>query len=160
MFETVRPDRQIVAVGLQVEQDAGPLIDAAGDAFETHRDVSIAEILHILRDGIREIRIGLHAVEKLGVALAVERPRLVDDSGGGLPFLPLPSINGQHLAFALIFNPPDANDAHERTSRFSARRRLKTLSSWAAVLHCGQDQGYEPTGCDAESPEALTDLHG
>src|SRR5262249_40583154 len=29
IFETVRPDGQIVAVGLQVEQDAGALIDAA-----------------------------------------------------------------------------------------------------------------------------------
>src|SRR2546428_12531532 len=41
IFETVRPDRQIAAVWFQVEEDAGTLIDPAGNAFEAHRKLAL-----------------------------------------------------------------------------------------------------------------------
>src|SRR5712692_10434625 len=41
VFKAVRPDRQVVAVGLEIEQDAGALIDAARQPFEAHADFTI-----------------------------------------------------------------------------------------------------------------------
>jgi len=38
VFKAVRPDRQVVAVGLEIEQDAGALIDATRQAFEADAD--------------------------------------------------------------------------------------------------------------------------
>src|SRR6266498_5287271 len=77
VFQTIGADRQIVPVGLQVEQDSGALVDAAGESLEAHGNFSVAELLHILEHHIGEIRVGLNAIEKFGVALAVERARLV-----------------------------------------------------------------------------------
>src|SRR4029450_9838644 len=155
IFETVRPDGQIVAVRLQVEQDAGPLIDAAGNGFEGHSGVAIPEILDVLRDGIREIRIGLHPVEKLGVALAVQHARLVGDPGGGLPFLPLTAVDRQHLVPAFIFNPPNADDAHEGLW-FGTHGIVGKLDLHGLLCRDnGQDQCCKPTNGDAYSSEAL-----
>src|SRR5262249_8031843 len=55
-----RADGEIVAVRLEVEQDSGALIDAAGNAFEAHGDFAIAEVRNVLGDDIGEIRIGLN----------------------------------------------------------------------------------------------------
>src|SRR4029453_5599870 len=94
-------------------QYAGPLIDAAGNAFEANLDLSVPEILHVLGDGVRKVGVGLNPIEKLGIALAVERTRLGGNAGGGLAFLPLPPIDREDFLAALILDPPDADDGHQ-----------------------------------------------
>ena len=92
----------------------GALIDAAGNPFEAHGDLAVAEVRDVLGDRIGEIGVGLHPVEEFGIAVAIERARLVGDAGCGLPLLPLPAVDGQHLVVAFALDPPDADDAHER----------------------------------------------
>jgi len=43
VFQAVRLDRQVVAVGLEIEQDAGTLIDPARDTFEADRTLPVPE---------------------------------------------------------------------------------------------------------------------
>ena len=105
---------EIVAVRLEVEQDPGALIDAAGNAFEAHGDLAIAEVRNVLGNDIGEIRIGLNPVEEFGIAVAVERARLVRDAGRGLSLFPLPPIDDQHFVVAVVLDAPDADDADER----------------------------------------------
>src|SRR5262249_31977394 len=83
-FQGICADGEIVAVRLEVEQDSGALIDAAGNAFKAHGDFAVAEVRNVLGDDIGEIRVGLNAVEEFGIAVAVKRARLVGDAGGGL----------------------------------------------------------------------------
>src|SRR6516225_5276885 len=65
VFERIGTHRQIIAVGLEIEQDAGALVDAAGNTFEAHRDLAVPEIINVLGHRVWEIRIGLDAIEKL-----------------------------------------------------------------------------------------------
>src|SRR5712664_4238911 len=112
VFEAVRTKCEVVAIWLQIEQYAGTLIDAARQSFEAHGDLAASEIFYVLGDGVRVVGIGLNPVKKLGVALTVERSRLVCDSGGGLPFFPLAPIDRQNVLPAFAFDPPDADDGH------------------------------------------------
>jgi hypothetical protein len=73
-----------------------------------------AEVGHVLGDDVGEIGVGLHPVEELGIAVAVERARLVGDAGRGLSLLPLPAVDREHLVVAFRLDPPDADHAHER----------------------------------------------
>ncbi len=109
VFKAVRPDRQVVAVGLEIEQDAGALIDATRQAFEADADFPVLEVFDILSHDIRIIGISLNAIEKFRVTIAIERTRLVGDAGRGLSLLPLPAINGQQLLAAVIFDAPHAD---------------------------------------------------
>src|SRR5262252_8834695 len=92
VFQAIRPDGQVVAIGLQVEEYTGALIDAARQAFEPYRDLPILEVFDVLGHNIRVIGISLDAIEKFRVTLAVKRARLVGDAGGGLSLLPLPAV--------------------------------------------------------------------
>src|SRR5215813_9460032 len=38
VLETIGADRQIIAVGLEIEQDSGALVDPAGQSLEAYRD--------------------------------------------------------------------------------------------------------------------------
>ena len=114
VLERIGADRQVVAVGLEIEQDSGALIDAADDALEPHRDFAVAEIRDVLGDDVGEIGERLDAVEELGVAVAVECARLVGDAGRRLSLLPLAAVDGEHLVVALRLDPPDPDDAQER----------------------------------------------
>src|SRR4051794_34834586 len=114
VLEWIGAQRQVVAIGLQVKQNAGALIDAAGDALETQRDLAVAEIRHVLSNSIWKVGKRLHAVEELGIALAVQGPRLVGDAGGGLAFLPLAAVDSEDLVAAFGFNPPDADHVYKR----------------------------------------------
>src|SRR6266567_2930395 len=67
IFQRICPDGEIVAVRLEVEQDTGTLIDAAGNTFEAHGDFAIAELGDVFGYDIGEIRIGLNAVEEFGI---------------------------------------------------------------------------------------------
>jgi hypothetical protein len=49
------------------------LIDAAGNPFEPDGDLAVAKIVHLLGYDIRKVGVGLHSVEKFGVALAIKR---------------------------------------------------------------------------------------
>src|SRR5262249_8589624 len=80
VLEWIGAQGQIIAIGLEVEQNAGTLIDATGDALETQRDLAVTKIGHVLGDGVGEIGEGLHAIEELGVTLAVERAGFVGDA--------------------------------------------------------------------------------
>ncbi len=114
VLERIGADGQVIAVGLEVEQDPRALVDAPGNALEAYRDCAVAEIRHVLRDRVGKIRVGLDAIQELGIAVAVESARLVGDSGRGLAFLPLPAVDDQHLVVAIGFDPPNADDAQER----------------------------------------------
>jgi len=50
---------QIIAISLEVEQDTGTLIDAAGNSFKPDGDFAVAEIVYVFGDGIRKVSIGL-----------------------------------------------------------------------------------------------------
>src|SRR6476659_8274569 len=54
VFLAVEAHGEIVAVGLQVEEDARTLIELARHEFESHRDLAVVEIINILRNRIRE----------------------------------------------------------------------------------------------------------
>src|SRR5712671_765801 len=69
VFERISPDEEVVAIGLEVEQDPGTLIDASGDRLEPEADLATAEIIDALSDRVGEVGVGLHIVEKLGVSL-------------------------------------------------------------------------------------------
>src|SRR5262249_29096502 len=53
-------------------------------------------------------------VEELGIALAVERSRLVGNTDRGLAFLPLAPVDRDHLLAVVGLDPPDADDVDER----------------------------------------------
>src|SRR6185436_3811933 len=61
---------EVVAVRLEVEEDAGALIELPAEETETHGDLPAGEIGDLLRDGVREIRVRLHAVDELLVLRA------------------------------------------------------------------------------------------
>src|SRR6476620_921606 len=81
VLQTVGANCQVIAIRLQIEQDAGTLVDAAGQSLEANRDLAVREILDVGCDHIRKISVGLHAIEELGIAFAVERARLVGYAG-------------------------------------------------------------------------------
>src|SRR5258708_34395036 len=93
VLQAIRAKRQVVAIWLQIEQYAGSLTDASGQALEPHGDLTASEIFHVLGGGVRIVAVSLNPFEKLGVALAVQRSPLARDPGGGLPFLPKPPID-------------------------------------------------------------------
>src|SRR5258706_5352819 len=109
VFQAIGPDRQIVTIRFQVEEDTGALVDATREAFETYRDLPVLEVFDVLGHDIRVIGISLDAIEKFRVTLAVKRTRLVGNAGRGLSLLPLPAINGQQLLAAITFDAPYAN---------------------------------------------------
>src|SRR5215470_16795063 len=57
VFQAIGPDRQIVAIRLQVEENTGALIDATRKAFESYRDLPILEVFDVLSHDIRVIGI-------------------------------------------------------------------------------------------------------
>src|SRR5438105_13933973 len=79
VFERICANGEVIAVGLEVEQYSGALIDAAGNAFEAHGDVTIAETGNVLGDDIGEIGISLNPIEDFGVAIALKRVRFICD---------------------------------------------------------------------------------
>src|SRR5262249_26812616 len=54
----------------EIEQDPRALIYAARNPFESDGDLAIVKIVHVLGHDIGEVSVGLHTVEKFGVALA------------------------------------------------------------------------------------------
>src|SRR2546423_13719754 len=81
VLKRVCPDRQIVAIGLEVEEDSGALIDAARNSFETHTELTVAEVLDVFRHRVGEIGIGLNAIEKFGISIAIKGAGLVGNAG-------------------------------------------------------------------------------
>ena len=77
VFKRVGAQGEIVTVGLDIEENAGSLVDTPGHTLEAQGDCTIAEVSHFVhyRDG--EVGVRLNIVKKLGVALSVERPSLV-----------------------------------------------------------------------------------
>ena len=62
--QRVGADGETAAVRLEVEQDSGGLIYAAGNSFEAHGDFTVAEIGDVFGDDIGKIPIGLNPVEE------------------------------------------------------------------------------------------------
>src|ERR1700756_1555681 len=77
IFQTVGSDRQVVAVWLQIEQNARALVDTAGQSFEADGYLAIAEAIDGRQHHVGKIGIGLNTIEKFCIALAVERARLL-----------------------------------------------------------------------------------
>src|SRR4051794_4029235 len=113
VLQAIGADGQIVAVGLEVEQDAGALVDAPRNAFEAYADLALAEVLNVACDRVREVRIGLNTVEKFGIAVAVDGARLVGDAGRRLALLPLPPVDRQHLLVSVLLDAPDPHHGNE-----------------------------------------------
>src|SRR6516165_4802293 len=80
IFQAVGADGQVVAIRLQIEKDTGALIDAAGQSLEADADLAIGKVRDVGRDHIGKVGVSLHAIEKLSVALAIERARLVGNA--------------------------------------------------------------------------------
>src|SRR5262249_49126960 len=96
-----------------IEKDAGTLIDAPRNALKPQRDLALMEILNPCCHCIGEIGKCLDVVEKLRVALAVERLGSVGDPGGSLSLPPIAAIDDQPLVVALSSDREIANDRHE-----------------------------------------------
>src|SRR5262245_35492741 len=159
VLERIGTQRQIVAAGLEIEQDAGALIDAAGDALEAQRYFAVMKILDVLGDRVREIGERLHAIEELGIALAIERARLVGDAGRSLAFLPLPPVDGEHLVVALRLDPPDADDVHER-GRVGTDRLVREVELQRLARGSARQTGCQCDPCKRYGFGVVLDAHG
>src|SRR6266446_7484163 len=132
VFERIGPHQKVVAVRLEIEQDPGALIDASGNRLEPEADLPAPEIVDPLRDGIGEVGVGLHIIEKLGVALAIDGPRLVRQVGGGLTLLPTPAVDDEELVVALRTNRPEPDD-REKALGFGTDRLVREVKLHAAI---------------------------
>jgi hypothetical protein len=159
VFERIGADRQIVAVWLEVEQDPGALIDAPRNSFEPHGDFAVTEIRHVLGHDVGEIGIGLDPVEELGVAVAIERARLVGDAGRGLSLLPLAAVDGEHLVVAFGLDPPHPHDAHERFW-LAADGLVREVDFQRLRGASAQQQNAEGDASDRRDDAALDRVHG
>jgi hypothetical protein len=56
-------------------------------------NLAVAKIFNVLGHRVWEIGVGLDPIKELGVALAVERARLIRHTRRGLSFLPLAAID-------------------------------------------------------------------
>src|SRR5260370_29396553 len=121
------------------------MMNAARQSFETHGDFATSEILHVFGDRVGVVSIGLDPIEKLGIALAVKGSCLVGDAGGGLSLFPLSPIDSQDVFPAFAFDPPDADDGHERL-RLRADRLTRKV--YLSRLLC---RGRQYQQCEAES---------
>ena len=110
VFFAVEADGQIVAVRFEVEEDARALIELSGQQAKADRDFAVVKIIDILRDGVREIRVGFHTVDELFVFRAVNRARFRSEAGRRLAFDPLPSIDLQDGSPRVVLR--DAPIAH------------------------------------------------
>src|SRR5437870_6104945 len=132
VFERIGPHQKVVAVRLQIEQDPSSLIDAAGDRLEAEADLATAEIVDPLRDGVGEVGVGLNIVEKLGVTLAIDGPRLVRQVGGRLTLRPAPAVDNEELVVALCANGPEPDDREEALG-FGADRLVREVELHATI---------------------------
>src|SRR5215469_3793595 len=55
VFLAVEADGEVVAVRLEVEEDAGALVERAVHHLEAHGDFAVAEVVHALRHGVGEV---------------------------------------------------------------------------------------------------------
>src|SRR5690349_611970 len=76
VFETVGPDRQVVPVRLEIEQDSGALIDTARQSLKAHGEFTAREILDTRQNGVGKISVGLHTIEELRISFTIECARL------------------------------------------------------------------------------------
>src|SRR5262249_1680146 len=110
IFERICPHQQVVAIRLQIEQNAGTLIDASGDRLEPKADLAAPKIIDPLCNGVGEVGLALHIIEEFGVALAIAGPRFVRHVGGGLTLLPAPAVDNEELVVALRADRPEPDD--------------------------------------------------
>src|SRR5215203_2235146 len=113
VLQGICPDRQIIAVRLEIEEDSGALIDAPRNSFEAHAELAVSEILNVFRHRIWEIGIGLNAVEEFDVSVAVQSTGLVRNTGRRLALFPLPAIDGEDLLRTFLLDPPNANHSRK-----------------------------------------------
>src|SRR5262245_39543615 len=159
VFEWIGTQRQVITVRLEIEQNPRSLIDTAGNSLKAHGNLAVTKIVYVLGHDIREISIGLHAVEKFGVALAVERASLVGKSGRGLPFLPLTSIDHKHLVVAVGLDPPDADNAQKRL-RLGANGFIREVDFKGLCCDSEQQRCEQAGGCHGKCSDVFADCHG
>src|SRR6185369_2357988 len=104
---------QIVAVRLQVEEDARALVEGAAEELEADGDLAVLEIVDAGRHGVREVGEGLDVVDELFVAGAIDGTRLVRQAAGRLAALPLPAVDEEDLLTGVGGNRPVADDRQE-----------------------------------------------
>src|SRR5262249_25020517 len=105
---------EIVSVWLEIEKDAGALVDASLEWFEAHGDLTLAKVLYATCDRVRVIGIGFDIIEKLGVALAVNSTGLIGEAGRGLALFPFAAINREHAFITVCGDHPVANNSLKR----------------------------------------------
>src|SRR3954452_277545 len=84
---------EVIPVRLQVEKDAGALIEAAAEDLETHRDLAVVEVVDVLSYGVREVSEGLDVVDELLVARAIDGAGFVRQAARRLAPLPLAAVH-------------------------------------------------------------------
>src|SRR5258705_5277705 len=89
------------------------MIDPARYRLKPYCDLALLEILQIFENGEREIGIRLNVIQELGVPLAIKRPRLICQAGGGLSFGPLPSVHNKYLIASIATDKPHSDRRHE-----------------------------------------------
>src|SRR5437868_2066847 len=106
VLERVGADAEVAAVRCDAPCDARALIDAAGDRIEAHREREVFARAIAFVDGERKERERLHAVEKFGVALAVEALGLVREARGRDALPPFAAIDEQAVSTLLLARVP------------------------------------------------------
>jgi hypothetical protein len=115
VFEWVGPHGQIVAIGLQIEEDARTLVDAARDALEPQGDRALTKIIDARGNGVGEVVKRFYVVQKFAVALAVEGLCPLGQAGCRLSLVPFAPVNDEHL---VVVFAADGEIAHNGEKRF------------------------------------------
>ena len=159
VLEAVGADREVISVRFQIEQDAGALIDTAGQPFEANRDLSVCEVVDVGCDHIRIVRVGLHAIEELCVTFAIKCTRLIGDACRRLTLLPLAAIDDKDLFSVLVLDPPEADNRYERF-RLGAGRFTREIDCCRLGGKTGQRERGNAQRRDGGCFHAFADAHG
>src|SRR5215471_7650219 len=119
ILQRISAKNEIVAVELQIEDDAGGLIDAPCYRFKPQTNLAVFEVLQIFKHGERKVCVRLNVIQELGVSLAIESPRFIRQSSGGLSLGPFPAVHNQHLIVAIGTDQPVSYCRNE-TNRLGA----------------------------------------
>src|ERR1051325_11460041 len=93
VFRAVEAHGEIVAVRLDVEEDAGAPIERTADHLKAYGDLAVLEVVDPLRHGDGEVGERLDALDELLVPRAIDCAGLVSQAARGLPALPFATIH-------------------------------------------------------------------
>src|SRR5258707_9791274 len=113
VFHAIKAHGQIIAIGFQVEQNPGTLIELSGDDLETNTDVAVMKVGDVSGDGVRKVSPRLHIVDELFVARSVNRASLLSQTAGRLTAQPRSPVKAQNALAAILDDRPVSDHAEK-----------------------------------------------